>query len=83
VEEAHVLLEGTVKYQIGDKTFTVHGPYVARVPAGVPHTFMNAGTTPFNLIAVFPSKHPSSKRIGPNPLLPAPQKPEPGSAFLP
>jgi len=33
-EEAHVLLEGTAQYRIGDKTFTVQAPYVAKVPAG-------------------------------------------------
>ena len=75
-EEAHVLLEGRVEYKIGDKTFTVDGPYVARVPAGVPHTFVNVGNKPFNLIAVFASKHPNTTRIGPNPLIPAPRKPE-------
>jgi mannose-6-phosphate isomerase-like protein (cupin superfamily) len=71
VEEAHVLLEGTAEYRIGDKTFTVQAPYIAKVPAGVPHTFINAGSKPFNLIAVFASKHPTTKRIGPNPLIPA------------
>jgi len=75
-EEAHVLLEGTVKYRVGDKTFTVQAPYVARVPAGVPHTFINARTKPFNMIAVFPSKHPVTTRIGPNPLIPSGQKKE-------
>ncbi len=69
VEEAHVLIEGTVQYRIGDSTFTVQTPYVAKVPAGVPHTFINAGSKMFNLIAVFPSKHPTTKRIGPNPLV--------------
>jgi mannose-6-phosphate isomerase-like protein (cupin superfamily) len=69
-EEAHVLLKGTAQYRIGDKTFTVQGPYVAKVPAGVPHTFINAGSEPFNLIAVFASKHPNTKRIGQNPLIP-------------
>jgi mannose-6-phosphate isomerase-like protein (cupin superfamily) len=68
-EEAHILLEGSAKYQIGDKTISVQAPYVARVPAGVAHTFINTGTKPFNLVAVFPSKHPESKRIGPNPLI--------------
>lgn len=43
-EEAHVLLEGNAQYRIGDKTFTVQAPYVARVAAGVPHTFINAGS---------------------------------------
>lgn len=69
-EEAHVLLAGTAQYQIGGKTFTVQAPYVARVPAGVPHTFINAGTEPFNLIAVFGTKHPNTTRVGPNPLVP-------------
>ena len=83
-EEAHVLLEGTAEYRIGDKTFTVQAPYVARVPAGVQHTFINAGNKPFNLIAVFASKHPNTKRIGPNPLIPAGQKrEEPRSGAIP
>jgi mannose-6-phosphate isomerase-like protein (cupin superfamily) len=70
-EEAHVLLEGTAQYRVGDKTFTVHAPYVAKVPAGVQHTFVNAGSKPFNLVAVFASKHPNTRRVGPNPLIPA------------
>lgn len=56
-EEAHVLYEGCAVYLIGDERFTVHGPYVARVPAGVPHTFMNCGKDPLRLTAVFPSSH--------------------------
>jgi mannose-6-phosphate isomerase-like protein (cupin superfamily) len=83
-EEAHVLLEGNAQYRIGDKTFTVHAPYVARVPAGVPHTFINAGSKQFNLIAVFASKHPSTRRIGPNPLIPAGEKrEEPRTGLIP
>ena len=70
VEEAHVLLDGTARYRIGDTTFTVNAPYVARVPAGVAHTFVNAGGEPFNLIAIFASNHPNTRRIGPNPLTP-------------
>lgn len=68
-EEAHVLLEGRARYRIGSETFTVDAPYVARVPAGVAHTFINVGTKPFNLIAVLASKHPVTTRIGPNPLI--------------
>lgn len=83
-EEAHVLLEGNAQYRIGDKTFTVQAPYVARVPAGVPHTFINAGSKQFNLIAVFASKHPNTTRIGPNPLIPAGEKrEEPRSGPIP
>lgn len=70
VEEAHVLFSGTAQYRLGDKTMIVKGPYVARVPAGTPHSFINAGTEPFNLVAVFPSKNPKTTRIGPNPLIP-------------
>jgi mannose-6-phosphate isomerase-like protein (cupin superfamily) len=44
--EAHVLLSGTMEYVVGNRRFTVTAPYVARVPAGVAHTFVNAGTTP-------------------------------------
>lgn len=69
-EEAHVLLQGRAEYRIGDKTFTVQAPYVAKVPAGVPHTFINVGTEPFNLVAVFASKHPGTERVAPNPLVP-------------
>lgn len=68
-EEAHVLLEGTAQYRMADKTFTVHAPYVVKVPAGVRHTFINAGTQPFKLVAVLASKHPKTTRIGPNPLV--------------
>jgi mannose-6-phosphate isomerase-like protein (cupin superfamily) len=81
-EEAHVLLEGSARYRMGDKTFTVNAPYIARVPAGVPHTFVSVGSKPFNLTAVFASKHPNTKRIGPNPLIPYKQykeDPLPGS----
>lgn len=70
-EEAHILLEGTAQYRIGDRTFTVSAPYVAKVPAGVAHTFVNVGAQPFKLVAVLASKHPDTRRIGPNPLIPA------------
>ena len=70
-EEAHVLYEGTVTYQIGDDRFTVSGPYVARVPAGVPHTFINSGNQIFNLTCAFPTKHYTFQFVAPNPLLPS------------
>lgn len=69
VEEAHVLLSGRAEYLVGGATFSVDAPYVAKVPAGVPHTFINAGSVPFRLVAVFASKHPGTKRLGPNPLV--------------
>ena len=68
-EEAHILLEGKVTYLIGDQRFTIEGPYITRVPAGVPHTFMNVGSRPFHLIAVFPHGRPTYNHIGANPLI--------------
>ena len=68
-EEAHVLLEGTANYMIGNETFTVEAPYVAKVPAGVPHTFINAGDKVFRLVAVFPDKRLTYKEVGQNPLV--------------
>jgi len=68
-EEAHVVLSGTMEYIIGNQRFTVKAPYVARVPAGVAHTFVNAGTSPLNVIAVFPTSEVDWIQIGPNPLV--------------
>jgi len=68
-EEAHVLIEGKASYVIGDKRFAAEGPYIAKVPAGVPHTFINAGDKVFRLVAVFPSKLPTYKELGQNPLV--------------
>lgn len=68
-EEAHVLLQGVAQYRIGENTITVEAPYVAKVPAGVPHTFINVGTAPFSLVGVFASKHPATTRVGDNPLV--------------
>jgi len=68
-EEAHVLLEGKASYMIGDKKFTVEAPYVVKIPAGTPHTFINAGTRPLRLIGVLPESHIMWKALGPNPLV--------------
>jgi len=38
-EESHVLLEGDIVYALGDTLFTIKGPYVVNIPAGVPHAF--------------------------------------------
>lgn len=68
-EEAHVVYDGTVLYLVGERRFTVRGPYITRVPAGVPHTFMNVGSRPLHLTGVFPDGKPVYRHIGPNPLL--------------
>jgi oxalate decarboxylase/phosphoglucose isomerase-like protein (cupin superfamily) len=58
-----------MEYVIGNQRFIAKAPYVARVPAGMAHTFVNAGTTPLNLIAVFPTPEFDWTPIGPNPLV--------------
>ena len=68
-EEAHVLLEGKVTYVVGDQRFTVEGPYVVKIPAGVPHTFVNAGSQPLHLIGILPTSHIEYKELRPNPLV--------------
>lgn len=67
-EEAHVLTSGTMSYVIGDQTFTVSAPYILRVPANTPHTFVNAGTTPLSLTAVFGSADYTFRPLAANPL---------------
>ena len=54
---------------MGDKTFSATAPYIVRIPAGVPHTFINTGDKPVKLTAVFPSKTLSYKELGRNPLI--------------
>jgi quercetin dioxygenase-like cupin family protein len=68
-EEANIVLEGIATYVLGDQRFTVAGPYVVKIPAGVPHTFLNIGDRSFHLIAVFPDKQLRWDERGPNPLL--------------
>lgn len=63
-----MLTSGTMSYVIGDETFTVSAPYILRVPANTPHTFINAGTTPLSLTAVFGSADYTFKPLAANPL---------------
>ena len=67
-EEAHVLYEGCAEYLIGDHHFTVQGPYVARVPANVPHTFKNCGKDMMRLTAIFPTSDYTFRFVRPSPL---------------
>jgi mannose-6-phosphate isomerase-like protein (cupin superfamily) len=68
-EEAHVVFRGSVEYIIGGRRFSVEGPYIVRVPAGVPHTFVNIGKESLNLTAVLPTKRLTYKVVGANPLV--------------
>lgn len=64
-----MLLAGKTSYIIGDQRFTVEAPYVVKIPAGTPHTFMNAGSQPVHLVSVFSDSHFTFTELGPNPLL--------------
>ncbi|WP_417603151.1 cupin domain-containing protein [Owenweeksia hongkongensis] len=69
-EEAHIVMDGNITYVIGDSIFNVNGPFVTKVPAGVPHTFINSGDTVINLIAVFPKDNFGKYNpVGKNPLI--------------
>ena len=54
-EESHVLLEGDILYALGDTMFTIKGPYIVNIPAGVPHAFKNIGKKTANLVVIFPT----------------------------
>jgi quercetin dioxygenase-like cupin family protein len=54
-EESHVLLEGDIVYALGDTLFTIKGPYIVNIPAGVPHAFKNIGGKTANLVVIFPT----------------------------
>jgi mannose-6-phosphate isomerase-like protein (cupin superfamily) len=68
-EEAHIVLEGIATYVLDDQRVTVAGPCVVKIPAGVPHTFLNIGDRSYQLIAAFPDKLLRWDVRGPNPLL--------------
>ena len=56
----------------GARCLGVAGPsseVIARVPAGVAHTFINSGPEPVNVVATFPSRRRDYTEVGPNPLV--------------
>ena len=68
-EEAHVLQEGAYRALIGDRRIDVAGPAVVRVPAGVPHTFVNTSDHVIHVIGVIPGDSIDYTELGSNPLL--------------
>ena len=54
-EEAHVLLEGTILYALGDSVFTLKAPYIVNIPPMVPHSFKNLGENLAELVVIFPT----------------------------
>src|SRR3954464_10992934 len=49
-EEIHILPKARMAYVMSDSYFEVEGPCATRIPAGVPHTFLNIGTEPIRLV---------------------------------
>lgn len=54
-EEAHVLLEGSILYALGDTTFTMEAPYIVNIPPMTPHSFKNLGDHVAELVVIFPT----------------------------
>jgi quercetin dioxygenase-like cupin family protein len=54
-EEAHVLLEGTILYALGDSIFSMEAPYIVNIPPMVPHSFQNLGDDLAELVVIFPT----------------------------
>lgn len=54
-EESHVLLDGTIKYAVGEETFVVKAPYIMQIPAMTPHSFINVGDKVARLVVIFPT----------------------------
>lgn len=63
------MYDGTVEYLINEKTLIVHGPYIVKIPAGAPHTFVNRGETPAKVVGILSQNNTSYQELGPNPLL--------------
>lgn len=68
-EEAHVLHEGTYTALIGERPMEVTGPAVVRIPAGVPHTFVNTSDRVIHVVGILPGESITYTELGPNPLL--------------
>ena len=53
-EEAHILLDGKMRYFLGSEETVVEAPYIVNIPSMVPHAFMNVDDEPARLVGVFP-----------------------------
>ncbi len=71
-EEAHVLQDGRYRVLIGERRFDVTGPAAVRIPARVPHTFVNLGEDILHVVGILPGDTITYEELGPNPLLSEP-----------
>lgn len=53
-EETHVLLNGKMRYQLGEEVFEAKSPYVINIPPMVPHAFMSLDKKPIELVVFYP-----------------------------
>lgn len=68
-EEAHFLQEGSYRVLIGERRVDVTGPAVVRIPAGVPHTFVNTSDHVIHVVGILPGDTITYTELGSNPLL--------------
>lgn len=55
VDEAITILDGVADARLGDESRRIGRDAVVFIPAGTPHGTANAGTTPVEILAVFPA----------------------------
>ena len=53
-EETFIVEEGNVRFTVGESTIAVTAGQIVVVPAGTPHKFVNAGTSPLRQISIHP-----------------------------
>ena len=56
-EEVFIIQEGTATFSAGDETIEAMAGQVVVVPAGVPHKFVNTGTTRLRQVDIHASDH--------------------------
>jgi quercetin dioxygenase-like cupin family protein len=52
-DKSFYILEGTVAFQIGDRTLVATAGCFIQAPKGVPHGYKNIGTTPGKMLLLF------------------------------
>lgn len=67
--EAHVLEKGHYRTLVDGKEMDVRAPAIVRIPAGVPHTFMNTSDEIIHVIGILPTDKIHYEELGPNPLI--------------
>jgi len=53
-EETFIVQEGNVRFRVGEQTVEATAGDLLVVPAGVPHGFVNSGSTPIRQMSIHP-----------------------------